>query len=115
MIDHAKRIETTFKDGITQACIAMGIDARSEAGYSVGGGGVISPMISQGEFQGFGPTWFFTLSLRSLELVPGIEPVAGSLPIHDVLPTDAQIRLTAQRLVNDVDKARRAMLAGDGQ
>lgn len=112
MIDHAKRIENTFKDAVTQACIAQGIDAKSEAGWIVGGGGVISPMIANGEFQGFGPTWFFTLSLRSLELVAGQEPVAGSLPIHDVLPTDAQIRLTAQRLVSDVDTARRAMLEG---
>jgi hypothetical protein len=110
MIDIAKRIENTFKDAVTQACMAQGIDAKSEAGWCVGGGGVISPMVSGGELQGFGPTWFFTLSLRSLLL--GQEPVAGSLPIHDVLPTDAQIRLTAQRLVADVQTARKAMFEG---
>ena len=110
MIDVAKRIETTFKDALTQACIARGIDAKSEAGYAVGGGGVISPMVANGELAGFGPTWFFTFTLRSLLL--GLDPIAGSLPIHDVLPTDAQISQTAQRLVADVDTARKAQFDG---
>ena len=110
MIDIAKRIENTFKDGLTQACVANGIDAKTEAGYAIGGGGSVSPMVANGELQGFGPTWVFTVSLRSLLL--GQDPIAGSLPIHDVLPTDAQIRLTAQRLVNDVDTARQAQFAG---
>ena len=111
MRDHNAHILNEFKNRVAEACTARGIDHKSEAGFSIGGGGAVSPMVTNGELAGFGPTWMFTVSLRSLLL--GQEPIAGSLPIHDVLPSDEAIKATAYRLVNDVDVARDAQFKGN--
>lgn len=111
MRDITAHIVDTFKNALAVECTANGIDHRLETGYAVGGGGAISPMVINGELTGFGPTWVFTFSLRSLLL--GNQPVAGSLPIHDVLPSDEAIKGTAKRLVNDVNTARNAQFKGE--
>jgi hypothetical protein len=110
MKDTQKRITATFRGAIAENCTALGIDHDSEASIWVGGGGCVSPMVINGELQGFGPTWMFGLELRSLLL--GQDPVAGALPIHDVLPNDAAIKATAKRLVHDVEAARQAQFRG---
>jgi len=110
--DIRTRIENTFKDAVATACIAQGIDHKTEAGWAVGGGGNVGPVIEQGKgIMAFAPTWTFTLELRSLLL--GQTPVGGSLPIHDVVPGDDDIRKIATRLVADVDAARKAQFKGD--
>ena len=110
MKDLEAHIVNEFKNALAAECSAHGIDHKSEAGYSVGGGGGIAPIVIQGELQGFGPTWMFTFSLRSLLL--GQQPIAGSLPIHDVLPSNEAIKGTAKRLVADVETARQAQFKG---
>jgi hypothetical protein len=110
MRDIERHIAAIFRGAIAVNCTKLGIDHESEAGFWVGGGGAIAPMVIQGELQGFGPTWMFGLSLRSLLL--GQEPIAGALPIHDIFPTDEAIENTTKRLVNDVETARQAQFKG---
>lgn len=111
MKNYTRHAEAQFTGAVLTQCRALGIDADSEAEFSIGGGGAIAPMVLNGELQGFGPTWVFMFSLRSKLL--GMEPVAGSLPIHDVRPSDAAIEMTAKRLVNDVNAAREAQFKGE--
>lgn len=111
MKDHTAHIMDTFKNALAVECAANGIDFKLETGFWVGGGGVITPVVIEGQLQGFGPTWIFGFSLRSLLL--GQPVVAGALPIHDVLPTDEAIKMTTKRLVSDVEAARQAQFKGD--
>lgn len=111
MRDIERHIAATFRGAIAENCTKLGIDHESEAGFWVGGGGAIAPMVIKGELQGFGPTWMFGFSLRSLLL--GQDPIAGALPIHDILPSDASINATTRRLVADVEAARQAQFKGE--
>lgn len=118
MIDLIKRIENDVKDSLAKACQAQGID-KSEVGCVVGGGGVIAPQVianpETGEkaIVGFAPTWQITVSIRHRLL--GHEPVAGSLPVHDVLPTRAMIEPVVMRLLSDVVKIREQQFREGGQ
>src|SRR3954451_7524615 len=110
MRDHTAHIVDVFKNALAAECTANGIDHKSEAGYWVGGGGAVTPMVLNGELQGFGPTWMFGFSLRSLLI--GQEPVAGALPIHNVLPSDGEIKAMTKRLVTDISNARTMQFKG---
>lgn len=109
MIDLTKRVENDVKDCLAKACQAQGID-KSEVGVTVGGGGVVAPQVivnpETGErgVVGFAPTWQITISVRHRLL--GHEPVAGSLPVYDVLPTRAMIEPVVMRLLSDVVRIR---------
>lgn len=111
MRDITARITDTYKNAIAQECTKRGIDHKTEAAYAVGGGGAISPMVVNGELQGFGPTWMFTFELRHTLL--GQPPISGSLPVHDVVPNDAAIQGTAARLVTEVEQVRQAQFKGE--
>ena len=110
MNDLNARFTDVFKNALLAELAKAGIH-KGEAGWSIGGGGIVAPMILNGELAGFGPTWMFTLSLRSLLL--GQNPIAGSLPIHDVLPSEAEIKNVAKRLVTDVEAARQLQFKGE--
>lgn len=109
MIDLKKRIDNDVRDCLAQACQRLGID-KSEVGVYVGGGGVVAPQVivnpETGEkaIVGFAPTWQITVSIRHRLI--GREPVAGSLPVYDVLPTRAMIEPIVTRLLSDVHGLR---------
>ena len=116
MQDLAKRVENDVKMAIAEACTALGID-KNEVSWYVGGGGVISPQVVRnpetGEqaIAGFAPTWMVGIGLRSLLL--GREPVVGSLPIHDVMPTAPAIKQVVFKVMSDVDTIRREQFKGN--
>ena len=118
MQDLSRRVENDVKMSIAEACTAMGID-KSEVSFCVGGGGVIGPQVVRhpetGEqaIAGFAPTWMITIALRSLLLGIGREPVAGSLPVFDVLPTAKAIKPVVFKLMQDVDTIRRNQFKGE--
>lgn len=115
MIDIAKHVENMVRDHLAQACRAQGVD-KSEVGYAVGGGGAICPQVvrnpdtGESGIVGFAPTWQITVSIRS-KLI-GQEPIAGSIPIHDVLPTQAQIEPLITRLLSEVVQIREQQFSG---
>jgi hypothetical protein len=112
MIDHILHVTNVVKDELAKQCTANGVD-KSEAGFVVGGGGVIAPVIdNDGKLVGFAPAWSVVVSMRSRLI--GMSPIAGSLPIYDVLPPDEQLRAVVGRLVRDVADAREQQFNGTG-
>lgn len=115
MIDLNKQVENTVKDALAKACQAQGID-KSEVGVAVGGGGVLAPVMMQNRQTGetvladFAPTWHITVSIRSRLL--GREPIAGSRPVHDVLPTRADVDPVVSKLLSEVYEIREQQFAG---
>ena len=115
MIDLSRQVENTVKDALARACQAQGID-KSEVGYAVGGGGALAPVMVRNRETGetaiadFAPTWQITVSVRSRLL--GREPVAGSRPVHDVLPTRAEVEPVVSKLLSDMVMIREQQFRG---
>lgn len=109
MIDLIRNVENLVKDALARACQAQGID-KSEVGYGVGGQGVIAPQVvrnpetGESVVVGFAPTWQIMVSVRHRLL--GSEPVAGSLPVYNVLPTKGEIDPVVSKLLSDVVQIR---------
>ena len=104
MIDIHAHVEGLVRDQLTKACRATGID-DSVAGYAVGGHGQLMAM-ANGESIGFAAGWLVTVSLRSRLL--GQPPVAASVPVPGVMPSDDDFRAVVDKLVEVADQQRRA-------
>jgi len=111
MIDHDARIANVVKNAIVTECQAAGIDARSEAGWWFGGHGQLQ-MIVTDNGPLVAPAWVVGLTLRSLLLVKGANPTAGTRPVLGTLPSEADFRAAVKQLVTEVDQARREDLEG---
>jgi len=107
--DYRKNLENNVKELIAEACMSMGIN-KNEAGFCIGGGGVVAPVIINHPEQGpmiadFAPTWQIAIGLRSLLL--GKQPIIKSLPVLGVLPDREDLKPIVYRLVSECDKSRR--------
>lgn len=115
MNDITRQVENLVKDALARACQAQGID-KSEVGWGVGGGGVVAPQMvrdpNTGEsgIVGFAPCWVVMVSVRHRLI--GSEPVCGSLPIYDVLPTKGQIDPVVAKILGDVVQIREQQFQG---
>jgi hypothetical protein len=106
MIDHDARFTNVVKDAVVKECQAHGIDAKSEAGWWVGGHGQLQMIVTDNGPM-VAPAWVVGLTLRSLMLVKGAGPTAGTRPVLGTLPPDADFRAAVRQLVTEVDQARR--------
>ncbi|MGH7238774.1 MAG: hypothetical protein ACREHG_01780 [Candidatus Saccharimonadales bacterium] len=111
MRDYAKQVENDVKGLIAEACLSMGIN-KDDAGYCIGGYGVIAPQIltdpetgNQG-IGGFAPSWQIAVGLRSHLL--GTPPIIKSLPVFGVVPDCEALKPAVYRLVQECDKDRQA-------
>jgi len=102
VINISQHVESVVKDQLAKACARLGVD-KSEVGYAIGGHGQLTILVMPGGQQ-LAPAWVLLLTLRHKLL--GREPIAGSLPIPGVLPSDADFRTVVDRVLGEIHQAR---------
>lgn len=96
MKDLAAHTIAVVRDELAKQAAIHGVD-KNEFGYVIGGFGAIGIVLGDNGQPHVLPRWTLAISLRSRLI--GYPPLAGGLPIPDILPSDDKLRQAVARTV----------------